>query len=61
MRRHPFDLAAFVWGLIFLVGAGGILLDESGWASFDVRWVLPTGLVLLGVSGMASALRSSRG
>ncbi len=60
MRRHGFDLTAFVWGVLFLLGSGAVLLDEYGGISVDLKWLLPGALLAFGIGGMASALRNSR-
>jgi cytochrome c oxidase subunit IV len=60
MRRHGFDLTAFVWGVLFLLGAGAVLLDEYGRTSIDLKWLLPGALLASGIGGMANALRHSR-
>lgn len=60
MRRHPFDITAFVWGFIFLVASIATLTSEWIDLSFDLKWLLPAGLVVIGVAGIESALRSTR-
>lgn len=61
MKRHPFDLTSFLFGLIF-GGAATIYLlaDPLAW-DVDGRWVLPAALIALGVAGVAGALSSLRG
>ena len=60
MRKHGFDLTAFVWGVLFLLGSGAVLLDEYGRTSIDLKWLLPGALLAFGIGGMANALRSPR-
>ncbi|MHB0927402.1 MAG: hypothetical protein ACYC3W_00540 [Candidatus Nanopelagicales bacterium] len=57
MRKHPFDVTAFIWGLLFLTGAAALLLDEYVHVSFDPKWLLPAALVTLAIGGIASSLR----
>ncbi len=60
MRKHEFDLTAFVWGLLFLAGAGVVAVDEYQHVSLDLRWLLPTAFVVLGISGIANTLGHNR-
>lgn len=60
MKRHAFDVTAFVWGVLFLLGAGAVLLDEYGSLELDVRWLLPAGLIAAGIAGIANAVRSHK-
>lgn len=59
MRKHAFDVTAFVWGALFLLLAGAVALDEVGTLTMDVRWLLPAGLVVLGIAGLAGLLRDN--
>jgi hypothetical protein len=63
MKRHPFDLTSFLFGLVFGGAATAYLLaDQLAW-DVDGRWVLPIALIVLGVAGIAGAvggLRPSR-
>lgn len=63
MKRHPFDLTSFLFGLVFGGAAAAYLLaDQLSW-DVDGRWVLPVALIVLGVAGIAGAvggLRPSR-
>jgi hypothetical protein len=63
MKRHPFDLTSFLFGLVFGGAAAAYLLaDQLAW-DVDGRWVLPIALIVLGVAGIAGAvggLRPSR-
>lgn len=60
MRKHEFDITAFVWGLLFLVIAGAVALNESRGLELELQWLLPAGLITLGIGGIASAIRHSR-
>jgi hypothetical protein len=63
MKRHPFDLTSFLFGIVFGSAAAAYLLaDQLAW-DVDGRWVLPIALIVLGVAGIAGAvggLRPSR-
>ena len=59
MRKHDFDVTAFVWGVLFLIAGALALVDEFGGPQFDVKWLLPAGLVAIGVGGIAKAVRQS--
>jgi len=60
MRKHEFDVTAFVWGVMFIITAGIVLSSEMGGPEFDLKWLLPAGLVAIGVGGMANAIRKGR-
>lgn len=57
MRKHEFDLTSFVAGLVFLAIAGAYLVGAFTSVRIDATWVLPLGLVGLGVAGLAGSLR----
>ena len=57
MRKHEFDLTSFVAGLVFLASAGAYLVGAFTSVRIDATWVLPLGLVGLGVAGLAGSLR----
>lgn len=61
MRRHAFDMTAFVWGVVFLIASVVVALREYAGISPDVKWLLPAGLVVIGAGGIANALRGRRG
>lgn len=60
MRKHEFDITAFVWGVLFLVIAGAVALNEARGVELQLQWLLPAGLITLGIGGIANALRHSR-
>lgn len=60
MRRHAFDVTAFVWGVLFLITALVIWFQEVSDRLLDMRWVVPAGLVTVGIAGIANAIRASR-
>jgi len=57
VRKHEFDLTSFVAGLVFLAIAGAYLVGAFTSVRVDATWVLPLGLVGLGVAGLAGSLR----
>ena len=58
-NRRP-DFPALIFGLIFLGIAGWWLLDRSvGLDLPSAGWIIAGILILLGVAGIASALRSN--
>lgn len=59
MRRHGFDTTAFVWGIVFIVVAGLVMLREYTSVSPDVKWLVPATLIVLGAAGIGRALRGS--
>lgn len=60
MRKHEFDVTAFVWGSLFLIAAALTLVDELGGPQFDLKWLLPAGLVVVGIGGIASTIKHAR-
>lgn len=60
MKRHPFDLTSFVFGIVFGGAAAVYLLaDQLAW-DISGRWVLPLALIALGVAGIAGAVSGLR-
>lgn len=60
MQRHEFDAVSFLAGLCFIATAllvliGDVTLFDVGWA-----WLWPTVVVVIGVAGLASAIRRRR-
>ncbi len=60
MRSHDFDGTAFVWGLVFLIVAGLVVLRETMDVSLDLRWLVPGALIVFGAAGIAKAIRNGR-
>lgn len=60
MKRHTFDITAFVWGVLFLVIAAAVAANEFSGAEIKLQWILPAGLVTAGVAGIANAVRHAR-
>jgi hypothetical protein len=60
MKRHPFDMTSFLFGMVLGGAAIGFLLaDRLSW-DVDGRWVLPVVLIVLGVAGVAAAVTGLR-
>ena len=57
MRRHELDLTSLVAGLVFIGIAVAYLIGSYTSLRIDAGWVLPMGLVGLGVAGLAGSLR----
>lgn len=61
MRRHPFDAASFVLGLVVAGAAVVYLVAEVTDRPVDGSWVLPVALIGLGlaavVAGISRAVR----
>ena len=56
MKRHPFDMTSFLFGVVLGgAGVGFVLADQLSW-DVDGRWVLPAVLIVLGVAGIAGAV-----
>lgn len=60
MKRHAFDITAFVWGVLFLAVALVATLNQYGNVDLDLRWLLPAGLITAGIGGIANAIRNSQ-
>ena len=60
MKRHPFDITSFLFGLVLGAAAAGFLLAQGFSWDVDGRWVLPTALIILGVAGIAGAVSGLR-
>jgi len=62
MKKHDTDMFSLAFGAAFLLVAatwGIAKLVKVSW--FSVGWVFACGLVLIGVVGVLSAIRLSRG
>jgi hypothetical protein len=60
VRRHETDYVSLVAGLLFLVVAAVHVAAGSTDTELDVRWMIPTLLLLLGIVGLMGAVRGSR-
>ncbi len=59
MRRHELDLTSLVAGLVFVAIAVVYLVAEVADLHVSAGWVLPLGLIGLGLAGLAGTLRRS--
>lgn len=56
--RRRVDVFTLVLGLATLLVSGYVLSDGAGWLpSFDLRWVLAGGAVLVGVLMLGASMR----
>jgi len=62
MTRHPLDVLSLVFGILFVVIATIGLVDAVTISLGDLRWLLPTLLIVVGgvllVTGGTRAVRS---
>jgi hypothetical protein len=56
-ERHPRDAFSLVLGLLIVVGAAMFLITDVTDQSFDLRWVGPMALILIGGAGLTASLR----
>jgi hypothetical protein len=59
VRKHELDLTSLVAGLVFVGIAVAYLIGAYTHVRIDAGWVLPIGLVGLGLAGLGGTLRSS--
>ncbi len=59
MKRHPFDVLSFVFGVTFVALAGALSLDSIDIQAASLRWIGAGALLLVGVLMLATS-RSSR-
>ena len=57
MRRHELDVASLLTGLVFVAIAVVYLVGQYTDAHISAGWVLPLGLIGLGVAGLTGSLR----
>ena len=63
MRKHPFDVfSAFAGVIMVAFGAAFLLTDFRGFVISlpDLRWVLPVGIMAIGLLGVVGVWRSHR-
>ena len=60
MRRHELDLTSLIAGIVLAAIAAAYLLAAATGRSVDGAWVLPVGLIGLGLAGLAGSLRRAR-
>ena len=56
-ERHPRDAFSLVLGLLIVAGALMFLITDGTGHSFDLRWVGPMALILIGGAGLTASLR----
>jgi hypothetical protein len=56
-ERHPRDAFSLVLGLLIAFGAAMFLITDGTGHAFDLRWVGPTALILIGGAGLTASLR----
>jgi hypothetical protein len=57
MRRHELDLTSLIAGLVFVAIAAAYIVAEYSDVVVNAGWVLPLGLIGLGLAGLAGTLR----
>lgn len=57
MSRHDLDVSSLFTGLLLLAVGGGYLVADATDISIDGRWVLPTVLIALGLTGLAGSVK----
>ncbi len=60
MKTHATDWWSFVFGAIYVVIAGGILVAMETGELIDLRWLVPALSITAGVALIAGAVGSSR-
>jgi hypothetical protein len=58
VRRHELDLTSLIAGLVFVAIAAAYLIGAYTSVRIDSGWLLPLGLVGLGVAGLTGSLRA---
>ncbi len=60
MRRHPFDIFSFVFGLVFVALGLAYLVNDGRWRFDAGPWVWPVVLLVGGAIVLLSTLRDER-
>ncbi len=60
MSRHDRDGLSLMGGLLLVLVAVLFLVDDVAGLDVDGRWVAPAVLVVVGLAGLGSTLRSTR-
>lgn len=60
MSRHERDGLSLMGGLLLVLVAVLFLVDDVSALDVDGRWVAPAVLVVVGLAGLGSTLRSTR-
>ena len=55
--RHDRDVVSLVLGLLLVAVGGVFLLVDLSERSYDLRWVGPAGLIVIGVLGLLASVR----
>ena len=56
MKQHRFDPVSLVFGMVFMLMAGGAVWNDQIDGNVGV-WLLPASVLILGIGLLASALR----
>jgi len=59
MKTHRFDVTSFVLGLVVLLTAAAYLIGALTDVRIDAAWLLPAGLIGLGVAGLLAGVSRS--
>lgn len=59
-RTHPRDTTSLILGLLLLAAGALFLVADTTDVDLDARWAAPVALVVIGLAGLASALRPRR-
>ena len=58
MNRHPADVVALVFSLVFLGSAAAwAAWKHGGLSADDVAWTIPVVLIVAGLAGVTASLR----
>ena len=60
MKAHSTDWWSFVFGAVYVIIAGGILVAMETGELIDLRWLIPALSITAGVALIAGAMGSSR-
>ena len=58
MKQHSFDPVSFLFGIFFLVMAGGAVFRQDIDWTVGI-WVLPAAVLVLGIGLLVSSIRAS--
>ncbi len=60
MRRHAADLTSLIAGLVFVGIGTAYIIGALTEVRIEMRWVLPLGLIGLGLAGLAGTISQAR-
>jgi hypothetical protein len=60
MKRHSTDWWSFVFGAVFVIIAGGVLVAMETGQLIDLRWLIPALTITAGVGIVAAANNRDR-